>query len=80
MRRSKDLWCKIEYDPIIHPKRVLFPFTITSNPTIPFDEIKECRFDLIQRAQDLAREEILKRRKKRTSSSGKHYPLQRKEI
>jgi hypothetical protein len=63
MRRSKDLWCKIEYDPIIHPKRVLFPmFTITSNPTIPLDEIKERRFDLIQRTQNLVKEEIIEKK------------------
>ena len=36
--------------------RVLFPlFEIASNPEIPLTQVKERRFDLIERAQDLAR-------------------------
>ena len=41
---------------VAKPKRVLFPlFEIASNPEIPLTQIKERRFDLIERAQDLAR-------------------------
>lgn len=41
------------------PKRVVFPlFEIASNPEIPLTQIKERRFDLIERAQDLAKAEI----------------------
>ena len=41
------------------PKRVIFPlFEIASNPEIPLTQIKERRFDLIERAQDLAKAEI----------------------
>jgi len=41
---------------ITKPRRVLFPlFEISSNPEIPLTQIKERRFDLIERAQDLAR-------------------------
>jgi hypothetical protein len=41
---------------ITKPRRVIFPlFEIASNPEIPITQIKERRFDLIERAQDLAR-------------------------
>jgi hypothetical protein len=41
---------------ITKPRRVLFPlFEISSNPEIPLTQIKERRFDLIERSQDLAR-------------------------
>lgn len=41
------------------PKRVIFPlFEIASNPEIPLTQIKERRFDLIERAQDLAKAEV----------------------
>lgn len=38
------------------PKRVIFPlFEIATNPEIPLTQIKERRFDLIERSQDLAK-------------------------
>jgi HK97 family phage major capsid protein len=41
------------------PRRVIFPlFEIASNPEIPLSQIKERRFDLIERAQDLAKAQI----------------------
>jgi Phage capsid family. len=41
------------------PRRVTFPlFEIASNPEIPLTQVKERRFDLIERAQDLAKAEI----------------------
>ena len=41
------------------PRRVIFPlFELSSNPTIPLTQVKERRFDLIERAQDLAKAEI----------------------
>ena len=44
---------------ITKPRRVIFPlFEIASNPEIPLTQIKERRYDLIERAQDLARAEI----------------------
>ena len=44
---------------ITKPRRVIFPlFEIASNPEIPLTQIKERRFDLIERAQDLAKAEI----------------------
>jgi len=44
---------------ITKPRRVIFPlFEISSNPEIPLTQIKERRFDLIERAQDLAKAEI----------------------
>ena len=44
---------------VVKPRRVHFPlFEIASNPEIPVTQIKERRFDLIERAQDLARAEI----------------------
>lgn len=44
---------------ITKPRRVVFPlFEIASNPEIPLTQIKERRFDLIERAQDLARAQI----------------------
>lgn len=44
---------------ITKPRRVIFPlFEIASNPEIPLTQIKERRFDLIERAQDLAKVEI----------------------
>ena len=40
---------------ITKPRRVIFPlFEIASNPEIPLTQIKERRFDLIERAQDRA--------------------------
>lgn len=40
-------------------RRVIFPlFEIASNPEIPLTQIQERRFDLIERAQDLARAQI----------------------
>ncbi|MBD3261648.1 MAG: hypothetical protein GF334_08215 [Candidatus Altiarchaeales archaeon] len=44
---------------ITKPRRVIFPlFEIASNPEIPLTQIKERRFDLLERAQDLARAQI----------------------
>jgi hypothetical protein len=44
---------------VTKPRRVIFPlFEIASNPEIPLTQIKERRFDLIERAQDLARAQI----------------------
>jgi len=44
---------------VTKPRRVIFPlFEIASNPEIPLTQIKERRFDLIERAQDLARGQI----------------------
>jgi len=44
---------------ITKPRRVIFPlFEIASNPEIPLTQVKERRFDLIERAQDLARAQI----------------------
>src|SRR5574343_403042 len=44
---------------VIKPRRVLFPlFEIASNPEIPLTQIQERRFDLIDRAQDLAKAQI----------------------
>lgn len=44
---------------ITKPRRVQFPlFEIASNPEIPLSQIRERRFDLIDRAQDLAKSEI----------------------
>ena len=44
---------------ISKPRRVHFPlFEIAANPEIPLTQIKERRFDLIERAQDLARAQI----------------------
>lgn len=41
------------------PKRVMFPlFEVASNPEIPLTEIKQRRYDLIERSVDLARAEI----------------------
>lgn len=41
------------------PRRVIFPlFEIASNPEIPLTQIKERRFDLIERSQDLAKAQI----------------------
>jgi len=41
------------------PRRVIFPlFEIASNPEIPLSQIKERRFDLIERSQDLAKAQI----------------------
>lgn len=40
-------------------RRVIFPlFEIASNPEIPLTQIKERRYDMIERAQDLARAQI----------------------
>lgn len=44
---------------ITKPRRVLIPtFEIASNPEIPLTQIQERRYDLIERAQDLARSQI----------------------
>lgn len=44
---------------IAKSQRVMFPlFEIASNPEIPLTQVKERRFDLIERAQDLAKVEI----------------------
>jgi hypothetical protein len=44
---------------VIKTKRVQFPlFEIASNPEIPLTQIKERRFDLIERSQTLAKAEI----------------------
>lgn len=44
---------------ITKPRRVIFPtFEIASNPEIPLTQVKERRFDLIERAQDLAKSQI----------------------
>jgi hypothetical protein len=44
---------------ITKPRRVIFPlFEIASNPEIPLTQIKERRFDLLERAQDLAKAQI----------------------
>lgn len=44
---------------VTKPRRVVFPlFEIASNPEIPLTQIKERRFDLIERAQDLGRAQI----------------------
>ena len=44
---------------ITKPRRVIFPlFEIASNPEIPLTQIKERRFDLIERSQNLARAQI----------------------
>ena len=41
---------------ITKPRRVIFPlFEIATNPEIPLTQIKERRFDLIERSQDLAK-------------------------
>jgi hypothetical protein len=41
------------------PRRVIFPlFEAASNPEIPLTQIKERRFDLIERAQDLGKAQI----------------------
>jgi len=41
------------------PRRVIFPlFEIASNPEIPLTQIKERRFDLVERSQDLAKAQI----------------------
>ena len=44
---------------ITKPRRVIFPlFEIASNPEMPLTQIKERRFDLIERSQDLAKAQI----------------------
>lgn len=44
---------------IAKSRRVIIPlFEISSNPEIPLTQVKERRFDLIERAQDLARAQI----------------------
>ena len=44
---------------VAKPKRVMFPlFEIASNPEIPLTEVKQRRFDLIERSVDLAKAEI----------------------
>lgn len=44
---------------MVKGRRVMFPlFEIASNPEIPLTQIKERRYDLIERSQDLARAEI----------------------
>ena len=44
---------------ITKPRRVIFPlFEIASNPEIPLTQIRERRYDLIERAQNLAKSQI----------------------
>lgn len=44
---------------VTKPRRVIFPlFELASNPEIPLTQIREKRYDLIERAQDLARAQI----------------------
>jgi hypothetical protein len=44
---------------ITKPRRVIFPlFEIASNPELPLTQIRERRFDLIERAQDLGKSQI----------------------
>jgi hypothetical protein len=44
---------------ITKPRRVIFPlFEVASNPEIPLTQVKDRRFDLIERAQDLAKAQI----------------------
>jgi HK97 family phage major capsid protein len=44
---------------IVKGKRILIPlFELASNPKIPFTQVKERRFNLIDRAQDKAKQEI----------------------
>lgn len=44
---------------VTKPRRVIFPlFEIASNPEIPLTQIKERRFDLIERAQELGRAQV----------------------
>ena len=44
---------------ITKPRRVIFPlFEIASNPEIPLTQIKERRFDVIERSQELGRAQI----------------------
>ena len=44
---------------ITKPRRVIFPlFEIASNPEIPLTQIKERRFDMIDRAQVLAKSQV----------------------
>ena len=44
---------------ITKPRRVVFPlFEIASNPEIPLTQIRERRYDLIERAQNLAKSQI----------------------
>lgn len=44
---------------VTKPRRVIFPlFEIASNPEIPLTQIRERRFDLIERSQELARAQI----------------------
>lgn len=44
---------------IVKGKRILVPlFELASNPKIPFTQVKERRFNLIDRAQDKAKQEI----------------------
>jgi hypothetical protein len=44
---------------VTKPRRVIFPlFELASNPEIPLTQIKERRFDLIERSQELARAQI----------------------
>jgi len=44
---------------VAKPKRVMFPlFEIASNPEIPLTQVKERRYDLIERSVDLGKSEI----------------------
>lgn len=44
---------------IVKPRRVIFPlFELATNPEIPLTQIKERRFDLIERSQELGRATI----------------------
>lgn len=43
----------------VKPRRVMFPlFEIASNPSIPITQLKERRYDLIDRSQDLGKSQI----------------------
>lgn len=44
---------------VVKPRRVIFPlFELAANPTIPLSQIREKRYDLIERSQDLGRSVI----------------------
>lgn len=50
---------EIPLEGYLTPRRVVFPlFEIVSNPTIPLTAIRERRFDLIERSQELSRATI----------------------
>lgn len=57
---ADDPWFDGKYDPFGNKLyKMKFPlFEISTNPYIPLVEIKERRFDLIERAQNLCRDEL----------------------